>query len=270
MLRRHFFAATVFTSAAFTAAVPAHGQFLPDKPIPSGVILTLPQKKPISLEDEGIVSLSGEITEKNARRVVKSLWKASHKHPTRRLLLYVDSPGGIVSWGIYIRNAILKVPNPVDVICGSEAKSTAAILVLGHPKEKGIRLAFGKCALMTHAAYYPLSNGKHKTLHSQLTKAERDDLENIRKQFAEYLSKSSNLNFSQALAYVRVKDRDISLKEAHRLGMIDDPPPPPLVACASDTHKKPCAYQATGLSDLPSNGEILSNSPLTFKSLDIR
>jgi ATP-dependent protease ClpP protease subunit len=168
------------------------------------------------------VMLSGEITEANAIDVVMQLSQINQITPKRKIILYIDSPGGLVNAGNMIRERILNISNPVDVTCTGDAKSMAAILFLTHPATKGTRNVQGDCRMMTHAAYLVYPDGKTQKLDDPtLSDTEKNGLKEIQKNFARLLREAiGQLSEQESLSYFTVGDREITVSEAQALGMI--------------------------------------------------
>lgn len=169
------------------------------------------------------ITLAGEITEENAKKILNELDAISTISPKRQIILNIDSYGGLVEQGNLIRARLLQIPNRVDVVCTGEAKSMAAYLLLTHPAQKGERRVKGHCDIVTHAAYLKFPDGTHKKLDdADLTEDQKIRLLIIQRDFATDLSRiSGRLSIEESMTYFEPADRPISVAEAQEMRLID-------------------------------------------------
>lgn len=74
------------------------------------------------------IILYGEIDNESAREINSKLYSMAYKHPKLPIHLEINSPGGSVSDGIAIMNAIQLIPSPVMTMINGEACSMAGII----------------------------------------------------------------------------------------------------------------------------------------------
>lgn len=97
--------------------------------------------------DNRIVLLTGEIEDEMAASVISQLLYLDHNGHDR-ISLYINSPGGSVSAGLAIYDAIQSLESPVSTICVGRAASMAAVLLSsGH---KGDRVVLPHSEVMIH------------------------------------------------------------------------------------------------------------------------
>ena len=95
-----------------------------------------------------IVFLGGPITDTVANAVIAQLLFLEHEDPKKDIKIYVNTPGGSVTAGLAIYDAMQYVKNPVSTICVGMAASMGAVL-LGAGK-KGKRLALPNSEILLH------------------------------------------------------------------------------------------------------------------------
>lgn len=98
------------------------------------------------LEDR-IIFLSGKITSAVANTTIAQLLFLENKTEKSDIHLYINSPGGQVSAGIAVYDAMQHVANDVNTYCVGMAGSMAAVLLLGGEKGKRYCLPHGEVLL---------------------------------------------------------------------------------------------------------------------------
>ncbi|PIR88960.1 MAG: ATP-dependent Clp protease proteolytic subunit [Candidatus Harrisonbacteria bacterium CG10_big_fil_rev_8_21_14_0_10_40_38] len=97
---------------------------------------------------ERIIFLGGPVTDQMANLVIAQLLFLEHEDPKKDIKLYLNSPGGSVSAGLAIYDAIQYVKPDVSTICVGMAASMGAVL-LG-AGTKGKRLALPNSEILLH------------------------------------------------------------------------------------------------------------------------
>ncbi|MBQ8120709.1 MAG: ATP-dependent Clp protease proteolytic subunit, partial [Ruminococcus sp.] len=105
----------------------------------------------LSLE-HSILMLSGEITDDLAQEIILVLHICAERG--KSLTIYINSPGGSVSAGLAIQDALEDYPYGYDIICCGLAASMAAVLLAGG--RKGHRFIMPHSKVMIHE---PLISG---------------------------------------------------------------------------------------------------------------
>jgi ATP-dependent Clp protease protease subunit len=97
---------------------------------------------------ERIIWLEGEVRDDNSNRIVKQLQVLSAEDPEKDITLYINSPGGSVSAGMAIYDAMMLVPNDVATVAmGLAASMGQFLLCAGAP---GKRSATPNTRIMMH------------------------------------------------------------------------------------------------------------------------
>ena len=78
---------------------------------------------------ERIIWLEGEVRDDNSNRIVKQLQVLSAEDPEKDITLYINSPGGSVSAGMAIYDAMLLVPNDIATVAMGLAASMGQFLL---------------------------------------------------------------------------------------------------------------------------------------------
>ena len=97
---------------------------------------------------ERIVFLGGPVSDGMANVIIAQLLFLEHEDPKKDIKLYINSPGGSVSAGLAIYDAMQYVKPDVSTICVGMAASMGAVL-LG-AGAKGKRLALPNAEILLH------------------------------------------------------------------------------------------------------------------------
>lgn len=100
------------------------------------------------LLDDQIVILNGEINDDMAELIIAQLLYLESKEFEGDIQLYINSPGGVITAGLAIYDAMQCIKCSVATICVGQASSMAAILLAAGTKGK--RVAFPNARVMIH------------------------------------------------------------------------------------------------------------------------
>lgn len=103
------------------------------------------------LVKERVVFLSGEegINSDDATALSATLLYLDHQSKTKPISIYINSPGGSVSDGLFtIYDTMQFIKAPIKTVCMGEACSAGAVLLAAGTK--GMRLAFENSTIMIH------------------------------------------------------------------------------------------------------------------------
>jgi ATP-dependent Clp protease protease subunit len=89
---------------------------------------------------ERIIFLGGAVTEHMANLVIAQLLFLEHEDPKKDIKIYINSPGGLVTAGLAIYDAMQYVKPDVSTICIGMAASMGAVLLAGGAKGKLLAL----------------------------------------------------------------------------------------------------------------------------------
>ncbi len=100
------------------------------------------------LLSERIVFLRGEVTEETANLVVAQMLFLDAEEPEKDITLYINSPGGSVTAGMAIYDAMNQIRSEVCTVCIGTAASMGAFLLSSGTKGK--RYALPNARIMIH------------------------------------------------------------------------------------------------------------------------
>ncbi len=161
---------------------------------------------------ERIIFLSGGIEDDMANLIVAQLLFLEAEDPKKDISLYINSPGGSVTAGLAILDAMNHVkPNVSTVVVGMAASAAAVILAAG---EKGKRYALPNAEVMIHQ---PWGGAQGQATDIEITAkhilATRDRLNKI-------LAKASGQELSKIEKDVE-RDYFMMADEAKKYGLVD-------------------------------------------------
>jgi ATP-dependent Clp protease protease subunit len=104
---------------------------------------------------ERIVFIGEEIDDEMANSIVAQLLLLDSENPEKDIMLYINSPGGVITAGMAIYDTMQLVKADVATICLGEAASMGAFLLSGGAKGK--RMALPSARIMIHQ---PLGGAK--------------------------------------------------------------------------------------------------------------
>jgi ATP-dependent Clp protease protease subunit len=97
---------------------------------------------------ERIVFITGPIEDGMATLVVAQLLFLEAENPKKEIAMYINSPGGVVTSGLAIYDAMQFIRPPVSTLCIGQAASMASLLLAsGH---KDMRFALPNARIMLH------------------------------------------------------------------------------------------------------------------------
>jgi len=160
-----------------------------------------------------IVFLGTEVNDDVANIVIAQLLYLESEDPDKEVMLYVNSPGGVITSGLAIYDTMQYIRPDVATICIGQAASMGALLLAGGAKGK--RRALPHASIMIHQP----SAGTQ----GQVTDMEIHVREYLRTK--EYLSQILSKHTGKTLEEVkRDSERDyfMTAAEAHAYGIIDE------------------------------------------------
>ncbi len=191
--------------------------------------IVLNDKEKDKEKDEGAMSLTKEIVEsflklrkiflwsqvddQSAERIVKLLLYLDTQNQDD-ITLYINSPGGVISSGLAIYDAMQAVKSDVaTVVCGQAASMGALLLAGGH---RGKRFAWPNARVMIHQ---PLVSGQIYGPASDI-EIQAEEMLRIRQTLNEILARHSGHPIAKIESDT---DRDyfMTAEEAKVYGMVD-------------------------------------------------
>ena len=159
-----------------------------------------------------IVFISGEVTDEMANAVVAQLLFLQSQDASKRINVYVNSPGGSVTAGLAIYDTMQFVTCPVATYCIGQAASMGAVLLAAG--EKGMRHALPNARIMIHQ---PWGGAEGKASDIEITARE---ILRLKERLNEILAFHSGKPVDEV---VKDTDRDhfMSAEEAREWGIVD-------------------------------------------------
>jgi ATP-dependent Clp protease protease subunit len=164
------------------------------------------------LEDR-IIFLSGEIDDCLANTIVAQLIYLEGKDPDKDIMMYINSPGGVITSGMAIYDTMNYIKCDVHTVCVGLAASMGAFLLSSGAKGK--RSALPNAEIMIHQ---PLGGAQGQASD---IKIQAEHILKTKKKMNKILSE----NCDQPLDVIeRDTDRDnyMSAEEAKKYGLIDN------------------------------------------------
>src|SRR5580704_19616999 len=94
------------------------------------------------------IFLWGPVHDESAEKIVNRLLFLEASDPGKDIFFYINSPGGVVTSGMVIYDAMQMISSPVNTICMGLAASMGSILLSGG--EKGKRVIWPSARVMIH------------------------------------------------------------------------------------------------------------------------
>jgi len=160
-----------------------------------------------------IVFLGGPITDVVANAAIAQLLFLEHEDPKKDIKIYLNTPGGSVTAGLAVYDAMQYVKNPVSTICVGMAASMGAVLLAAG--KKGKRLALPNSEILLHQV---MGGAEGQAIEIEIT---AKHIVKIKDKLNQILAKHTG----QKLAQIeRDTDRDFYLtaEEAKQYGLIDE------------------------------------------------
>lgn len=161
---------------------------------------------------ERIIFLGTEINDEVANSIVAQLLLLDSENPEKDIMLYINSPGGVITAGMAIYDTMNLIKSDVSTICLGEAASMGSFLLSSGAKGK--RLALPSARIMIHQ---PLGGAQ-----GQATDIELEAKEILR--MKDMLTKILAENSGQELEKVQKdceRDYYMSAAQAVEYGLID-------------------------------------------------
>lgn len=159
-----------------------------------------------------IIFLGSPITDDVANVVIAQLLFLEAEDPEKDIHLYLNSPGGEVSAGLGIYDAMQYVSPAVETTCMGQAASMAALLLAGGAPGK--RYALPHARVMIHQ---PLGGVQGQATDIQI---HAEEILKIRRKMNEILAKHTGRDVAEVEKNTE-RDRFMSAQEALDYGIVD-------------------------------------------------
>ena len=161
---------------------------------------------------ERIIFLGTEIDDQMAKIIVAQLLLLDSENPEKDIVMYINSPGGVISAGLAIYDTMQHVRADISTVCIGEAASMGSfLLAAGTP---GKRMSLPHSRIMIHQ---PSGGARGQASDIMLEAAE---IARIKRQMNELLAKHTGQSFKKI---EQDSDRDFYMgpEEAKEYGLID-------------------------------------------------
>ena len=161
---------------------------------------------------ERIIFLGSEIDDDVANSVVAQLLLLDSENPEKDIMLYINSPGGVITAGLAIYDTMQLIKADVSTICLGDAASMGAFLLSGGTKGK--RLALPNARIMIHQ---PLGGAKGQATDIEI---EAKEILRMKTMLNELMAQHTGLKVEKIKKDTE-RDNFMTAQEALEYGLID-------------------------------------------------
>ena len=161
---------------------------------------------------ERIIFLGEEIDDEMANSIVAQLLLLDAENPEKDIMMYINSPGGVITAGMAIYDTMKHVRADVCTICLGEAASMGAFLLSGGTKGK--RMALPSARIMIHQ---PLGGAQGQATDIEI---EAKEILRMKKELNTLLAEHTGQSIEKIYADTE-RDNYMSAQEAVEYGLID-------------------------------------------------
>jgi len=161
---------------------------------------------------ERIIFLGDEIDDDLANVIVAQLLLLDSENPEKDIMIYINSPGGVITSGMAIYDTMMHIRCDVSTICIGEACSMGAFLL--NAGTAGKRIALPHARVMIHQ---PSGGARGQATDIMIEAAE---IARIKKEMNELMAKHSGQSLERIEKDVE-RDYFLSAEEAKAYGLVD-------------------------------------------------
>ena len=161
---------------------------------------------------ERIIFLGEEIDDEMANSIVAQLLLLDAENPEKDIMMYINSPGGVITAGMAIYDTMKHVRADVCTICLGEAASMGAFLLSGGTKGK--RMALPSARIMIHQ---PLGGAQGQATDIEI---EAKEILRMKKELNTLLAEHTGQTIEKIYTDTE-RDNYMSAQEAVEYGLID-------------------------------------------------
>jgi ATP-dependent Clp protease, protease subunit len=170
---------------------------------------------------ERIIFLGEEIDDDMANSIVAQLLLLDSENPEKDIMLYINSPGGVITAGMAIYDTMKLIKADVSTICLGEAASMGAFLLSGGTKGK--RMALPSARIMIHQ---PLGGAQGQATDIEI---EAKEIMRMKNEIIALLAEHSGQSIEKIKGDTE-RDYYMSAQEAVDYGLIDKVVTSPVLA----------------------------------------
>ena len=161
---------------------------------------------------ERIIFLGEEIDDEMANSIVAQLLLLDSENPEKDIMMYINSPGGVITAGFAIYDTMKHIRADVSTICLGEAASMGAFLLSAGTKGK--RMALPSARIMIHQ---PLGGAQGQATDIEI---EAKEILRMKKELNTLLAEHTGQTIEKIYADTE-RDNYMSAQEAVEYGLID-------------------------------------------------
>lgn len=159
-----------------------------------------------------IIFLGTEIDDNVANAIVAQLLFLESEDPEKDIIMYINSPGGVVTAGMAIYDTMNYIKPDIQTVCIGQAASMGALLLSAGAKGK--RFALENSRIMIHQ---PLGGARGQATDIEI---QAKEILRLKKSLSEILAKNCGKNIEDILVDTE-RDNYMSAQEAVDYGLID-------------------------------------------------
>ena len=159
-----------------------------------------------------IIFLGSEIDDQIANAIVAQLLFLEAEDPTKDIIMYINSPGGVITSGMAIYDTMNYIKPDVQTVCIGQAASMGALLLSAGAKGK--RYSLENSRIMIHQ---PLGGAKGQATDIEIQAKEILRMKDLT---SKILSKNTNKSVDEIISATE-RDNFMSAEEAKEFGLID-------------------------------------------------
>lgn len=159
-----------------------------------------------------IIFLGGEIEDNIANSIIAQLLFLDAQDKEKDIVMYINSPGGVVTSGLAIYDTMRHIKADVSTVCVGQAASMGAVLLSAGTKGK--RYSLPNSRVMIHQ---PSGGARGQATDIQI---QAKEIEKLKKRLNEILSEATGKNIKEIYTDTE-RDNFMSAEEALTYGIID-------------------------------------------------
>lgn len=159
-----------------------------------------------------IIFLGTEIDDNVANAIVAQLLFLEAEDPEKDIIMYINSPGGVVTAGMAIYDTMNYIKPDVQTVCIGQAASMGALLLSAGAKGK--RFALEHSRIMIHQ---PLGGARGQATDIEI---QAKEILRMKEMLSQILADASGKNVEEILRDTE-RDNYMSAQEAVEYGLID-------------------------------------------------
>lgn len=159
-----------------------------------------------------IIFLGSEIDDQIANAIVAQLLFLEAEDPNKDIIMYINSPGGVITSGMAIYDTMNYIKPDVQTVCIGQAASMGALLLSAGAKGK--RYSLENSRIMIHQ---PLGGARGQATDIEIQAKEILRMKDLT---SKILSKNTNKSVEDIISATE-RDNFMSAEEAKEFGLID-------------------------------------------------